>query len=217
MPRNFYAILRLGSHLAHSRFSIQYYYSIAEGFIITFKIINLLSNILIVVTFISCYSGVSCKESKVVEEAPTDTTSPTLTTFSGSNTNELTFSYTLNSSDFDMDGITTTVNIILNSGTINDEAGNTASLLAGAIDTSGVIASFSGIKLWPDSNYNSTLWRDDSCFLSAAIYNADQIACWEDKSGQENNFLQSTQVKWNLRWNFFFLAWIPCLQMESSK
>lgn len=46
----------------------------------------------------------------------------------GSGTDRMTFTYTVQSSDLDMDGITITPPLLLNSGTIKDEAGNDATL-----------------------------------------------------------------------------------------
>lgn len=49
----------------------------------------------------------------------------------GSGTDTLVFKYTVNSSDYDMDGITIPAPIGLNGGTIKDEAGNDATLVYG--------------------------------------------------------------------------------------
>ena len=58
---------------------------------------------------------------------------------SGSGTNKLVFRYTIVSGDSDVDGITWTSPINLNGGTINDAAGNAATLTFTAPVTTGVL------------------------------------------------------------------------------
>ncbi|MGE0079141.1 MAG: Calx-beta domain-containing protein [Bacteroidales bacterium] len=58
---------------------------------------------------------------------------------SGSQTTSLKYSYTVASGDYDADGIATGSNVVLNGGTINDAAGNDATLTFTAPSTSAVL------------------------------------------------------------------------------
>jgi hypothetical protein len=75
---------------------------------------------------------------------------------SGSGTTALIFRYTLVSTDFDVDGLPSSINTLsLNSGTINDIAGNSSPTTFAAQDLSNILAVFLNTDLWVQSSFVS--------------------------------------------------------------
>lgn len=75
---------------------------------------------------------------------------------SGSGTTSIVFSYSLTSSDYDFDGLPTSVNtIVLNGGTMQDAVGNNAPATFTAQNLSSIFVVFPGMKLWATSNFTS--------------------------------------------------------------
>ena len=95
---------------------------------------------------------------------------------SGSGTTTLTFVYTINAADLDLNGIAAASTIDLNSGTINDASGNPASVTVGLQDLSQIYINYSGMLAWWDVDYTAGV----SSGVCGAAYCATQIA---DKNG----------------------------------
>lgn len=110
---------------------------------------------------------------------------------SGSGTTSLLFRYTVVAADMDMDGITLSSSIDLNSGTIKDNNGNDAGLSLTSPDLSSVTVTFPGIELWLDSNDTNTILDAEGDQPGDPAF-GNIVATWSDKSGLGNDATQTT-------------------------
>ncbi len=110
---------------------------------------------------------------------------------SGSGTNTLTFTYTTQAGDVDLDGIAVSSPLQLNGGTIKDTAGNDASLTFSPPNTSGIKVNYPSVGMDfvadADGRYtlNGTVYNDLPSFLSAAggTFTRASVATYFDSTG----------------------------------
>lgn len=89
---------------------------------------------------------------------------------SGSGTNTLTFSYTLLSSDYDFDGLPSTLNSVsLNGGSIRDGGGNNAPLIFTTQNLSSLLVVYPTTDLWVNSSFTSLASAGNPSVTNAGV------------------------------------------------
>lgn len=110
---------------------------------------------------------------------------------SGSGTSALTFSYSMNVGDVDLDGVTLISPLELNGGTIKDVNGNDANLIFTVPNTSNVKVNYPSLGMDfvadPDGRYTlgATVYNDLSSFLTATggTFTRASIGTYFDSAG----------------------------------
>jgi hypothetical protein len=76
--------------------------------------------------------------------------------YSGSGTKDLTFRYSIEDTDFDFDGLPSSVNALeLNGGTLTDIAGNVAPTIFTTQDLSSILVTFPATDFWVNKNFEN--------------------------------------------------------------
>ncbi len=112
---------------------------------------------------------------------------------SGTGTTTLLFSYTVEASDIDMNGIALTSLIDLNGGTIRSSTTNNASLNFEAPNLNLVVLSPSGLRVWLDPTASTHVFTDAACTIPAEDTNP--IGCLKDRTSYGHNATQSLTAR----------------------
>lgn len=109
---------------------------------------------------------------------------------SGSNSTNLVFTYTVTTTDIDMDGIALS-SIDLNSGTIKNSSGVSANLTYTTPNLAKVNVIYPDLILWIDPQDSSTIFESNDCATTPVTTNNQPVGCMKDKSGRNNHAMQS--------------------------